>query len=74
MKYLKDSPEPYEVAIVTYALMLARAPSSEHVFAILTKHARLTGLINYNFFVSYLFICFINIVLIFRRIYVLGKY
>ncbi|XP_037909514.1 CD109 antigen [Hermetia illucens] len=43
MKLLQASEEPYEVAIVAYALMLARAASAEQAFGYLAGHARTIG-------------------------------
>lgn len=44
MKLLQASEEPYEVAIVAYALMLARAASAEQAFGYLAGHARTIGM------------------------------
>jgi len=35
--------EPYEVAIVAYALMLSKAATAETAFGILARHKRETG-------------------------------
>ena len=43
MKLLKESGQPYEVAVVAYALMLAKAPTAEQAFGILTSRARIIG-------------------------------
>ncbi|EDW64840.1 CD109 antigen [Drosophila virilis] len=43
MQFLKDTPEPYDVAITAYALQLCNSPIAEHVFSILRKHARTIG-------------------------------
>lgn len=43
LKLLDESGEPYEVALVAYALMLAKAPTAEQAFGILAKHARTIG-------------------------------
>lgn len=43
LKLLSDAGEPYEVALVAYALMLAKAPTAEQAFGILAKHARHIG-------------------------------
>lgn len=43
MKLLQRTTEPYEVAIVAYALLLCKSPISGHVFSILSKHARVDG-------------------------------
>lgn len=40
---LKEFGKPYDVAIVAYALMLARAPKAEQSFSILARHARTIG-------------------------------
>lgn len=45
MKLLEDHGEPYEVAIVAYALMVSKASSAERAFGLLIKHARLEGTI-----------------------------
>lgn len=43
LKLLDTYGEPYEIAIVTYALMLSKAPTAETAFTILIKHARKEG-------------------------------
>lgn len=43
MKLLQQSGEPYDVAIVAYALMLAKTPIAEQAFEILAKNARNIG-------------------------------
>lgn len=43
LKLLKEAGEPYEVALVAYALMLAKTPTAEQAFGILTRHARTIG-------------------------------
>ncbi|XP_055682834.1 CD109 antigen [Lutzomyia longipalpis] len=43
LKLIKDFGGPYEVAIVTYALMQSNAPHAEQAFSILAKHARTIG-------------------------------
>lgn len=43
MKLLQDHGDPYEVALVAYALMLAKAPTAEQAFAILSNHGRTIG-------------------------------
>lgn len=43
MKLLKDFGDPYEVALVAYALMLTKTPTAEQAFGILAKHARIIG-------------------------------
>ncbi|XP_075216528.1 macroglobulin complement-related [Lycorma delicatula] len=43
LKLLDRYGEPYEVAIVAYALMLSKAPTAEAAFGILIKHARREG-------------------------------
>lgn len=43
LKLLRDSGDPYEVALVAYALMLAKTPTAEQAFDILSKHARSIG-------------------------------
>lgn len=43
MKTLQESGEPYEVALVAYALMLAKTPTAEQAFGVLAKHARNVG-------------------------------
>lgn len=43
LKLLKESGDPYEVALVAYALMLAKTPTAEQAFNILSNHARSVG-------------------------------
>ncbi|XP_046661974.1 CD109 antigen isoform X3 [Homalodisca vitripennis] len=43
MKLLEDHGEPYEVAIVAYALMVNKASSAERAYGLLIKHARIEG-------------------------------
>ncbi|XP_037809897.1 CD109 antigen [Lucilia sericata] len=43
MQFLQDTPEPYDVAITAYALLLSKSPMAEHVFSILRTHARIVG-------------------------------
>ncbi|XP_005178924.2 CD109 antigen [Musca domestica] len=43
MQFLQDTPEPYDVAIAAYALLLNKSPMAEHVFSILQRHARIVG-------------------------------
>lgn len=43
LKLLRESGDPYEVALVAYALMLAKTPTAEQAFNILSKHARTIG-------------------------------
>lgn len=43
LKLLDDAGDPYEVALVAYALMLAKAPTAEQAFGILAKHGRIVG-------------------------------
>ncbi|XP_020296653.1 CD109 antigen [Pseudomyrmex gracilis] len=43
LKLLELYGKPYEVAIVSYALLLAQSSSSEHAFTILTTHVRKEG-------------------------------
>ncbi|CAG9805498.1 unnamed protein product [Chironomus riparius] len=45
--YLKDFGTPYEVAIVAYALMLAKAPKAEFAFNLLTNIRQFTGEFSY---------------------------
>lgn len=40
---INDFGEPYDVAIVAYALMLSNAPNAEQAFGILSRHARVIG-------------------------------
>lgn len=40
---IKDHGEPYEVALVAYALMLSKASTAEQAFSILSNHARTIG-------------------------------
>lgn len=41
--YLKDFGTPYEIAIVAYAMMLAKAPKAEYAFNLLTNIRQYTG-------------------------------
>ncbi|GLH02408.1 CD109 antigen [Gryllus bimaculatus] len=43
LKLLQDHGEPYEVAIVAYALLLSKSSSAESAFDTLAKHARSEG-------------------------------
>ena len=43
MKWLQQTKEPYEVAIVAYALLLCKSPIAGHVVTILQRHARIDG-------------------------------
>lgn len=43
MGLLKENGDPYEVAIVAYALLLSKASTSEDAYEILAKHARRVG-------------------------------
>jgi len=43
MKLLDDHGEPFEVAIVAYALLLSKSSTAEAAFGILAKHARREG-------------------------------
>ena len=43
MKLLGDHGEPFEVAIVAYALLLSKASTAEAAFGILARHARREG-------------------------------
>lgn len=43
LELLKRAGDPYEVALVAYALMLAKAPMAESAFSILQSHARQLG-------------------------------
>jgi CD109 antigen len=45
--YLKDFGTPYEIAIVAYAMMLAKAPKAETAFNLLANHRRNTGEFSY---------------------------
>ncbi|CAO1404502.1 unnamed protein product [Diamesa hyperborea] len=45
--YLKDFGTPYEIAIVAYALMLAKAPKAEAAFDLLTSHRKTIGEYSY---------------------------
>ena len=40
---IKEYGEPYEVALVAYALLLNKAANAEQAFIILAKHARSIG-------------------------------
>lgn len=43
MNLIKEQGEPYEVALVAYALKLCQAPIAEQAFGILADHARTIG-------------------------------
>lgn len=43
MDLIKEHGEPYEVALVAYALMLSKASTAEQAFSILSNHARTIG-------------------------------
>ena len=43
LKLLDEHGEPFEVAIVAYALLLSKASTAEAAFGILAKHARREG-------------------------------
>lgn len=43
MGLLKEAGDPYDVAIVAYALLLSKAPNAEQAYYILAKHARTVG-------------------------------
>jgi hypothetical protein len=43
LKLLDEHGEPFEVAIVAYALLLSKASIAETAFGILAKHARREG-------------------------------
>ncbi|PSN29599.1 hypothetical protein C0J52_24875 [Blattella germanica] len=47
LKLLDDRGEPFEVAIVAYALLLSKASTAELAFGILAKHARREGGLTY---------------------------
>lgn len=47
LRLLKDFGDPYEVAIVAYALRLSKATIAEAAFGILTQHARSEGGLTY---------------------------
>ncbi|XP_014602109.1 PREDICTED: CD109 antigen [Polistes canadensis] len=47
MKLLEEKGNPYEVAIVSYALLMAKASTAEQAFNILTRHARREGGLTY---------------------------
>jgi len=47
LKLLEDRGKPYEVAIVAYALLVAKASTAEQAFNILAKHARREGGLTY---------------------------
>ncbi|XP_015173319.1 PREDICTED: CD109 antigen [Polistes dominula] len=47
MKLLEEKGKPYEVAIVAYALLMAKASTAEQAFNILTRHARREGGLTY---------------------------
>ncbi|XP_055919076.1 CD109 antigen-like [Eupeodes corollae] len=43
MQLLAETSEAYDVALTAYALQLCKAPTAEHAFAILRKHAKTIG-------------------------------
>lgn len=43
MNLLNMTGEPYEVALVAYALMLSKSSFAEYAFSILARHARREG-------------------------------
>ncbi|XP_049816717.1 CD109 antigen isoform X1 [Schistocerca nitens] len=47
LKLIDERGDPYEVAIVTYALMLSKASTAEAAFSILARHARTEGGLTY---------------------------
>lgn len=46
MNSLSKYGEPYEVALVAYALMLTKSSSAEYAFSLLAKHSRREGMFN----------------------------
>jgi hypothetical protein len=44
LKLLDERGEPFDVAIVAYALLLSKATTAEAAFGILAKHARREGM------------------------------
>lgn len=64
LKVIDGHGHPYEVAIVAYALMLAKAASSEYAFEILAKHSREDGIFLFflNFTESISFIALISLI------------
>lgn len=47
LKLLEDRGKPYEIAIVAYALLVAKASTAEQAFNILARHARREGGLTY---------------------------
>ncbi|XP_012283890.1 CD109 antigen [Orussus abietinus] len=47
LRLLEEHGRPYDVAIVAYALMLAKASTAEQAFRLLTRHARSDGGLTY---------------------------
>lgn len=45
MRLLEEHGDPYEVAIVAYALMVSKASSAERAFSLLVRHSRNEGMI-----------------------------
>lgn len=43
IRLLEEYGEPYDVALVAYALMLSKASNAEAAFGILARHARIEG-------------------------------
>lgn len=41
---MNHAEDPYEIAIVAYALMLSKATTAETAFGILSRHARTEGI------------------------------
>lgn len=52
MNLLNMTGEPYEIALVTYALMLTKSSFAEYAFTLLSRHARREGMF---FFYYYLY-------------------
>lgn len=44
MNLLNMTGEPYEVALVAYALMLTKSSFAEYAFSLLARHARREGI------------------------------
>lgn len=49
MNSLSKNGEPYETALVAYALMLTKSSSAEYAFSLLAKHSRREGMFNLKF-------------------------
>lgn len=53
MNLLNMTGEPYEIALVTYALMLTKSSFAEYAFTLLSKHARRESMFCVFFLIIY---------------------